>query len=484
MLKTGSFKNEGKMKKTVLFLLVALVFSGATKVSAQGWLKKALDKVDKTLDKVDKALQPGQTSGTNQEGQKTQLPENYQALAENMKQYPDGTLSFTHYRLDADCKKIVLKKYTTDYQFRDGMLAVKNGETGKWGFFNERGEQVIDFIWEYNTSGTPAFGGGACAVCKSVRQYVVQWHVIDKTGKEKAFPVGSTISGFCDGYAIVRETNGHIHKRYYINNKGERVFPHLDEETYANDDLRDPRPFKDGLAAYYSYTKKLYGYIDTTGKVVVEPRFTRAYDFSEGLAIVLVPGTGTTPARYGYIDTSGNMAIEAKFSEEVLPFHDGYAAVQKTNGKVVFIDRQGNVASPEYRDARRFCNGYAFVEVEYNDIRVINTQFEEIRQFKHEAMDSFFPIRSGSSGSFDDPFVLLEFGNYVARQRSGWGPVVYSRLYTADGQPFIDMSDLGNIAINAFYGKLAHRGNGIIDFEKSLQTGVAHYVILFTEPEF
>ena len=468
------------MKKITLFLISALIFSGATEISAQSWLKKALNKVDKALG-VESEKTEEQQSENNQH---TQLPANYETIAAKMQKYNNGTLAFTHYRLAPDVKKIVLKEYTTDYQFRDGMLAVKNAETGKWGFFNKQGEKVIDFLWEYTTYGTPKFGGGACAVYKSTGQYSVQWYVIDKTGKEIAFPKGTTISDFCDGYAIVRESKGQIHKRYFINNKGQHVFPHLDEETYANNDLRMPRPFKDGLAAYYSYTKRLYGYVDTTGKMVVQPQFVRAYDFSEGLAAVLVLGTGTTPSRWGYIDASGKMAIEAKFSNEVLSFYDGYAAVQKTNGMVVFIDKQGNIASPEYQDARRFCHGYAFVETTDREIHVVNTKFEVIRKIDNSygSKTVEFPTRTGSLASFDELFVPLDFGNYVA-QKDRMG---YSYLYTGDGQPFISLSGIGGgtYAINAFYGKLAHAGNGIIDFEKSLELGVSYFVILFTKPEF
>jgi hypothetical protein len=466
------------MKKVRLFLASVLVFSGATvDAPAQGWLKKALDKVDNAVNKVDDAVKGiGGTPGNGSAGQDAPLPAGYREIAGKMQRYDDGRLNFTRYELAPGLKTIVLKEYTTDYQFRDGMLAVKNDETGKWGFLNEQGEKVIDFVWEYGSSGTPAFSGGACAVYKPTGRYSGQWCVIDKSGKEVAFPEKSTVSAFRDGYAVVRASNGQIHKRYYINHKGEHVFPHLDEETYAYDDLRAPRPFKEGLAAYYSYTERRYGFMDTTGKIVVEPRFVQAGDFSEGLAVVLVPGTGTTPYRYGYIDASGKMAIEAKFSEPVLPFHDGYAAVQKTNGTVVFIDKEGNVASPEYKDARRFCNGYAFVNKDNLTMQVVNTKFEVIREIKKDFLD--FPSRYGSVGSFNDPFVLLDIGNHVVVE----GSFGSRNLFTADGIPFITLS--GTYDIDAFSGKLARAGNGIIDFEKSLQTGVLHFVILFTKPEF
>jgi hypothetical protein len=405
------------------------------------------------------------------------LPANYRELESKMQKYDDGSLSFTKYVLDPNLKKIVLNKYETDYQFRDGMLAVKNVETGKWGFFNEQGEKVIDFVWEYSDYGTPKFGGGACSVYKSTGKYSSQNYVIDKTGKAIALPKNANASSFCDGYAVVTETSGQFRKRYFINNKGQHVFPNLDEETYAGNDTRGTRPFKNGLAAYYNHTSGYYGYIDTTGKIVVKPQFIRAEDFSEGMAAVLLPPTEKASSRWGYINTSGEMAIEAKFSKPVLSFHDGYAAVQKTNGTVVFIDKQGNAVSPEYSDARRFCNGYAIVETVKKDMQVVNTKFEVIRKYPHDRKPLKFPSRYGPFDPFEDPIVTLDFGNYIW-VKSDWS---VGRICTADGQPFIID---GDYQIGSFYGKLAHAGNGIIDLEKSIQSGYAHFIILFTKPEF
>lgn len=38
-----------------------------------------------------------------------------------------------------DLKQVRINKYETNHQFHDGMLAVANGETGKWGFIDENG---------------------------------------------------------------------------------------------------------------------------------------------------------------------------------------------------------------------------------------------------------------------------------------------------------------------------------------------------------
>src|SRR5271170_5871761 len=44
-----------------------------------------------------------------------------------------------------------------------------------------------------------------------------------------------------------------------------------------------------------------WGYVDSTGKVVITPRFDATSSFSERLAAVQVNG------KWGYIDTSGNV---------------------------------------------------------------------------------------------------------------------------------------------------------------------------------
>src|SRR5438309_669023 len=77
-----------------------------------------------------------------------------------------------------------------------------------------------------------------------------------------------------------------------------------------------------------------YGYIDKTGRVVIEPQFTNAGEFSEGLAYVEINDL------YGFIDTTGSLVIPPQF-DEVESFSEGRAAVSNSSGKWGFIDRDG-----------------------------------------------------------------------------------------------------------------------------------------------
>lgn len=55
-----------------------------------------------------------------------------------------------------------------------------------------------------------------------------------------------------------------------------------------------------------AFTGPLWGYCNLSGKMVIEPRFEYAREFSGGIAAVSVSDPLTRISRYGHIDTSGN----------------------------------------------------------------------------------------------------------------------------------------------------------------------------------
>lgn len=97
-----------------------------------------------------------------------------------------------------------------------------------------------------------------------------------------------------------------------------------------------------------------WGYIDKSGKWVIEPKYKEAYPFSEGLAKVCSDGL------YGFIDRSGAWVIKPKF-KEVDSFSDGMAKV-KVDDKYGYIDKHGTmVIEPKYDKAESFSEGLALV---------------------------------------------------------------------------------------------------------------------------
>jgi hypothetical protein len=127
-------------------------------------------------------------------------------------------------------------------------------------------------------------------------------------------------------------------------------------------------PFAEGLAAFREGTG--CGFIDRHGEVVIPARYKGVFwGFREGFAPVAVarqPGDAETPGTvYGYIDTAGRTVIEPRFAR-VSQFSCGRAVVQVGQTRA-FIDRSGELIGttqdPIRVDNLEWCRGLARVLV-------------------------------------------------------------------------------------------------------------------------
>lgn len=85
------------------------------------------------------------------------------------------------------------------------------------------------------------------------------------------------------------------------------------------------------------------GFINPTGSIVIEPQFTFARDFSEGLARVTEKESrpGFSPPG-GFIDPEGNMLIAVKFRSGNR-FENGLCLVE-TQDSIGYINKMGEFA--------------------------------------------------------------------------------------------------------------------------------------------
>jgi len=124
--------------------------------------------------------------------------------------------------------------------------------------------------------------------------------------------------------------------------------------------------FSEGLAKVATYEDGYAeGYIDTTGKVVIPLRYKMAQDFSEGLAAVGFGQFGLHNSgdhKTGFIDKTGKLVIKPKF-RDAIGFSEGLARVYD-NGKYGFIDKTGNVVIPlQFEEAGSFSEDLACVKI-------------------------------------------------------------------------------------------------------------------------
>jgi serine/threonine protein kinase len=101
-----------------------------------------------------------------------------------------------------------------------------------------------------------------------------------------------------------------------------------------------------------------YGFINTKGNWIIQPKFDFIRDFHQGLAGALIN------EKWGFIDMKGNWVIKPKFYN-VDYFNDGIArAYEETSikdiSKVGFINTEGNwIIKPEFWSLSDFNNGLA-----------------------------------------------------------------------------------------------------------------------------
>lgn len=118
------------------------------------------------------------------------------------------------------------------------------------------------------------------------------------------------------------------------------------------------KKFFEGMTEFIENDK--FGFMDITGKIIIEPRFDSVGQFSEGLASVrAVWNEGT-----GYIDTTGQYVLEpiylaaGRFSEDVAPVKVKIQGKEKWG----YINKKGDfVIEPKYSFAHSFINGKALV---------------------------------------------------------------------------------------------------------------------------
>lgn len=140
--------------------------------------------------------------------------------------------------------------------------------------------------------------------------------------------------------------------------------------------------FSEGLAAVK--VKNNWGFIDKTGKLVIEPQFNPGQaqngpTFSEGLAAVnFQQGVAIGNALWGFIDKKGNVVINPQFMSDYdspPSFLEGLARI-KVDFKYGFIDKAGRMAiTPRFDSAGWFSGGLAVVKIDdkYGYINKIGT---------------------------------------------------------------------------------------------------------------
>lgn len=201
-----------------------------------------------------------------------------------------------------------------------------------------------------------------------------------------------------------------------------------------------------------------WGYIDKTGKYVINPQFDEAENFYNGLAIVAIDD------KIGFIDTSGKYVINPQF-DDASEFNEGIACV-KSNGKYGYIDKSGKyIINPQFDSAYSFADGIALVEADdkYGYINtkgkyIINPQFDDANTFSN----GLAAVKSGEQWGYinqkGDLIINYQYAEAYSMSTDGYAIVMTlnksliiidkkSNQVTAGEFDAIDYEDNENICI-------------------------------------
>jgi hypothetical protein len=237
--------------------------------------------------------------------------------------------------IDANGKMLIKPQFDDAKDFDNGLAAVKS--RSDWGYIDKTGKMVIEPQFVYRPGD---FVDGLAKV-------MGQTHAgfIDHAGR---FSLKVEYEHSDDSYSegLLAVIQGNPPRGVYLKRDGEVALeiPFWQQRTAYQRSLYSLRhqqlaPFSEGLAPVLSFNR--LGFIDKTGKVVIEPLFRETKGFSEGLAAVKIIDSDGQYV-WGYIDRTGRFAIAPRFSE-AHTFAGGLAQVTTTDGKKQLIDESGKV---------------------------------------------------------------------------------------------------------------------------------------------
>ena len=201
-----------------------------------------------------------------------------------------------------------------------------------------------------------------------------------ETGEVKTYAAKNSFEDLGNGWLLMEARTG-----------GNNVDAITDRNGVAKTTLR-PRiteGMSDGMILVEENGKYGFYPLSETEGEYIEPQYEDAKGFSEGLAAVCLKDEAYWEAvdgvpeyirniEWGYIDKTGKLAIDAKYTNAE-PFYEGLAKVRTEQG-VGYINQKGNEVIPcQYRWGGYYKDGMTYVTDYENNTWLIDTKGEKLK---------------------------------------------------------------------------------------------------------
>lgn len=357
-------------------------------------------------------------------------------------------------RLTNKSVKVKIPKHSNVNPYvRDGIIQVK--VESKIAYLDLTG----NYIYGFNLKLQTTFGRDALFDCAATVSYSENYALANAIlcKDKKMFPLDkkyTQVSDFCDGIAVAikkvedkttRKISNHL---VYLDVQGKEVLTSLSRKVEGFTKVpMYVSPVSEGLRAFYDASLGKWGYADEKGVVKIQPRFSEAIPFSEGLAAVQIQKDMYSSKTWGFIDKTGKEIISCQsYNIQPTSFREGYAIV-KTGDEwsftAQFINKTGKEVSPEYKNCNSFYNGYAYAFTNDKKNVLIDNNFsvvKEISDFSYQKIN------------YKKPFGLEFIGGLAA---CGYeAEIPNGNLITYDGE-ILFAKDGRNVMYNYYDSEVA-----------------------------
>ncbi|SFX12980.1 WG repeat-containing protein [Cytophaga hutchinsonii] len=224
---------------------------------------------------------------------------------------------------------------------QNGLVQIK-AESGKWGYANLKGEEVIPAKFK------------------------------------NCNPFSS------DGFAVVVLTSGYS----IINVKGEEIPTEVhDYEIIQGIFGIGPKGFENGLLGIRSGKK--WGYLNTSGKLAIPLNYDYITEFNGGYA------TARNGGRFIVLDTKGKETslVSKDNIDDIKHFSEGLAPVRSSNGLFGFANTKAEIAIPvQFKSVGYFSGGLAWAKNTEGKAGFINPKGEWVIQPTYLDVTNFDPV--------------------------------------------------------------------------------------------
>lgn len=211
----------------------------------------------------------------------------------------------------------------------DALIPVR--QANKYGYIDYKGNSIINH--QYDRAG--CFSGGLAPVAFEVPTGFM-WGYIDVDGRTAIKPNYVYTTAFSDGLAFAVTPGG--------------VPTAIDKNgipRFRLHGVQGAESFSGSLAAVSILTPEgeLWGFVNKSGKIAIQPAYYAVGYFSEGLCSVM-----DRFGRWGYINKSGTLVIDYQYTN-AYPFIDGKAKIVQPTGTGIIGTDGGTLLRPRYQDA-------------------------------------------------------------------------------------------------------------------------------------